>query len=77
MSGPKVAVVSAFEAELQPVLAASAAGVLRNAGADVIGWDADVYPSDFPGGDADLVLISIPSFEGIEAGEKLAAQFKV
>lgn len=44
MSAPKVAVVSAFEARLQPVLAASAAGALRSAGAQVTAWDADVFP---------------------------------
>ena len=51
----------AFEAKLQPILAASAAGALRSAGAEVSAWDADVCPNDFPGGDFDLVLISIPS----------------
>ncbi|MGW0801421.1 radical SAM protein [Nonomuraea sp. NPDC002799] len=76
MSGPSVAVVSAFEAELQPILAASAAGSLRGAGAEVTGWDAGGFPLDFPGGDFDLVLVSIPSFEGIESGSQLAARFK-
>ena len=64
MSAPKVAVVSAFEAKLQPILAASAAGALRSAGAEVSAWDADVCPNDFPGADFDLVLISIPSYGG-------------
>ena len=77
MGAPKVAVVSAFEAKLQPILAASAAGALRSAGAQVTAWDADVCPNDFPGGGFDLVLISIPSYEGIEAGAQLASQFKV
>ena len=77
MSGPRVAVVSAFEARLQPILAASAAGALRNAGAQVTAWDADVCPGDFPGGEFDLVLISIPSYEGIEPGAALATRFKV
>jgi hypothetical protein len=76
MSAPRVAVVSAFEGKLQPVLAASAAGALRGAGAHVTGWDADEFPNDFPGGDFDLVLISIPSFEGIEAGSQLAVRFR-
>ena len=76
MSAPKVAVVSAFEAKLQPILAASAAGALRSAGAEVSAWDADVCPNDFPGGDFDLVLISIPSYEGIEAGAQVAGQFQ-
>ena len=58
MSGPRVAVVSAFEARLQPSLAASAAGALRSAGAQVTAWDADVWPGDFPDGEFDLVLIS-------------------
>lgn len=58
MSAPKVAVVSAFEAKLQPILAASAAGALRSAGAQVSAWDADVCPNDFPGGDFDLVRIA-------------------
>ncbi|AQZ63591.1 hypothetical protein BKM31_20905 [[Actinomadura] parvosata subsp. kistnae] len=61
---------------MQPVLAASAAGSLRGAGAEVTGWDAGGFPLDFPGGGFDLVLISIPSFEGIEAGAHLAARFK-
>jgi len=77
MSAPKIAVVSAFEARLQPVLAASAAGALRTAGGQVTAWDADVFPADFPGGDFDLVLISVPSFEGIERGADLAGQFKI
>ena len=77
MTGPKVAVVSAFEAKLQPILAASAAGALRSAGAQVAAWDADVCPNDFPGGGFDLVLISIPSYEGIEPGAQLASRFKL
>lgn len=77
MNMPKVAVVSAFEAKLQPILAASAAGALRSAGAQVSAWDADVCPNDFPGGDFDLVLISIPSYEGIEAGAEVASRFKL
>ena len=76
MNGPKVAVVSAFEAKLQPILAAGAAGALRSAGAQVSAWDADVCPNDFPGGGFDLVLISIPSYEGIEPGAQLASRFK-
>ncbi|MGE5291999.1 MAG: radical SAM protein [Micromonosporaceae bacterium] len=76
MEPAKIAVVSAFEARLQPILAASAAGALRNAGARVTAWDADVCPNDFPGSDFDLVLISIPSYEGIEAGARLATRFK-
>ena len=76
MKPPKIAVVSAFEAKLQPILAASAAGALRSAGAQVTAWDADVCPDDFPGSDFDLVLISIPSYEGIEAGAQAAGRFK-
>lgn len=76
MTGPRIAVVSAFEARLQPILAAGAAGALRAAGAEVTAWDADVFPLEFPGGDFDLVLISVPSFEGIEPGAQLAARFK-
>lgn len=76
MTGPRIAVVSAFEARLQPILAAGAAGALRAAGAEVTAWDADAFPGEFPGGDFDLVLISIPSFEGIEPGAQLAVRFK-
>jgi radical SAM superfamily enzyme YgiQ (UPF0313 family) len=76
MSGPNVAIVSAFEAELQPVLAASAASAIRDSGAQVIGWDAAVFPNDFPGGDFELVVISIPSYEGIELAPELVAQFR-
>ncbi|MGH3253050.1 MAG: radical SAM protein [Trebonia sp.] len=76
MAGPKILVVSAFEAKLQPVLAAGAAAALRSAGAQVSAWDADVCPGDFPGGEFDLVLISIPSFEGIEPGAERAARFR-
>jgi radical SAM superfamily enzyme YgiQ (UPF0313 family) len=72
---PSIAVVSAFESKLQPILAASAAAALRTAGARVTAWDADVFAGDFPGADFDLVLISIPAFEGIEAGAKLADLF--
>lgn len=76
MSAPKVAVVSAFEARLQPILAASAAGALRSTGAQVTAWDADVCPNDYPGADFDLVLISIPSYEGIEPGADLVSRFR-
>jgi len=76
MSLPQIAIVSAFEAKLQPLLASSAAAALRAAGAQVTGWDADVFPGDAPGRDFDLVLISIPAFEGIEAGARLAAACK-
>src|SRR6266496_763588 len=76
MTQPTVLVVSAFEAKLQPILAASTAGALRRAGAAVSAWDADVCPNDLPTGSFDLVLISIPSYEGIDPGADLAAQFK-
>ncbi len=76
MTQPTVLVVSAFEAKLQPILAASTAGALRRAGAAVSAWDADVCPNDLPTGSFDLVLISIPSYEGIDPGAELAAQFK-
>src|SRR5260370_29048995 len=76
MNRPMVAVVSAFEGQLEPVVAASAAGALRNAGALVTGWDADVHPADDPGADFDLLLVSIPSFEAVETGAKLATRFK-
>ncbi|HCU92209.1 MAG TPA: hypothetical protein DHU96_05505 [Actinobacteria bacterium] len=59
MGAAKIAVVPAFEAKLQPILAASAAGALRKAGAQVTAWEADACPNDFPGGGFDLVLISI------------------
>jgi len=72
---PSIAVVSAFESKLQPLLAASAAAALCSAGAHATAWDADVFPGDFPGPGFDLVLISIPAFEGLEAGVKLAELF--
>ena len=81
MGAPKVAVVSAFEAKLQPILAASAAGALRAPGREVSAWDADVFPNDFPGGDFDLVLISsrpmrasrpAPSSQPVPAGGRPA-----
>lgn len=87
MTGPQILVVSAFEAKLQPILAASAAGALRTAGAQLNGgagagaqvtaWDADVCPDDWPGAGFDMVLISIPSYEGIEIGAEVATRFKL
>jgi radical SAM superfamily enzyme YgiQ (UPF0313 family) len=73
---PRVLIVSSSEAQLQPILAASVAGAFRAAGAEVSAWDADVWSEEFPGAEFDLVLISIPSYEGIQRGADLAARFK-
>lgn len=64
-------VLSAFEAQLQPVAAASAVAALRREGLDVTGWDADVFPESPPQGPFDLVLLSVQQYEGIDRGFEL------
>lgn len=74
----RVLVASAFEAELQPLAAASAAAALRAAAsatasdATVVGWDVDLLPDDPPTGAFDLVALSVQQFEGLEAALALA-----
>jgi radical SAM superfamily enzyme YgiQ (UPF0313 family) len=71
---PHALVVSAFEAELQPLAAACAAAALRARGVQVTGWDAHRYPDDLPQGPFDLVLLSVQQFEGVERGLALATR---
>lgn len=59
-------VVSPFEAELQPLAAASAAGALRDAHLDVQAWDADRFPDASGFVEADLVMLSVQQFESLE-----------
>lgn len=72
MSAPRVLVASAFEAELQPLVSACAAAALRAQGAEVVGWDAHLFPDSMPRGPFDLVLVSVQQFEGVERGLRLA-----
>ncbi|WP_133755487.1 hypothetical protein [Naumannella halotolerans] len=73
MTPPRITVVSAFEAELQPVAAATAAAALRDHGADIAGWDAHQFPEDEPVGTPDLFVLSVQQFEGLERALDLAA----
>lgn len=59
-------VVTPFEAGLQPLAAAGAAAALRDAGAAVTAWDQDQEPDRDPGGDPDLVLLSVQQFEALQ-----------
>lgn len=61
-------VVTPFEAGLQPLAACSAAGALRDAGAEVAGWDQFLEPSAMPepGSDPGLVLLSVQQFEALQ-----------
>jgi hopanoid C-3 methylase len=61
-------VVSPFEAGLQPLAACSAAAVLRDAGAEVAGWDQFLEPSAVPVAVSDpgLVLLSVQQFEALQ-----------
>ena len=74
----RLLVASAFEAELQPLAAASAAAALRVAASEVapdmvvVGWDADLLPDDPPAGAFDLVALSVQQFEGLETALALA-----
>jgi hopanoid C-3 methylase len=72
MSDARALVVSAFEAELQPLTCACAAAALRDHGVDVTGWDAHAFPDAMPDGPFDLVLLSVQQYEGIERGLELA-----
>jgi radical SAM superfamily enzyme YgiQ (UPF0313 family) len=67
-----VLVVSAFEAEMQPLASACVAAGLRAQGAEVIGWDACLRPDTRPDGPFDLALVSVQQFEGLERGIDLA-----
>jgi radical SAM superfamily enzyme YgiQ (UPF0313 family) len=73
---PQILVVSAFEAELQPLAAASAAAGFRRAGADVAGWDAHLRPTALPEDDADLITLSVQQFEGLERGLELTRRLR-
>src|SRR5690348_4136522 len=59
-------VVSAFEAELQPLASACAAAALRQAEANVTAWDIHMFPDPPPEISPRVVLLSVQQFEGIE-----------
>ncbi|HEX6073665.1 MAG TPA: RCCLKC-tail radical SAM protein [Micromonosporaceae bacterium] len=68
--------VSAFEAEMQPVAASWAAAALGEQGLEVSGWDAHMFPDRAPTDRFDLVLVSVQQFEGLERGLELARKFR-
>ncbi|WP_432840165.1 arsinothricin biosynthesis radical SAM protein ArsL [Dactylosporangium sp. CA-092794] len=76
MSDERVLIVSSFEAELQPLAAASCAAAMRAAGARVSGWDAHLFPDRPPEGPFDLVLLSVQQFEGLQRGVDLSARLR-
>lgn len=73
---PALFVVSSFEAELQPLASACAAAALRAEGAAVTAWDAHMFPDSRPDARADLVLLSVQQFEGIERALALIPQLR-
>lgn len=76
MSRPSALVVSAFEAELQPVAAASAVAALERGGLDVHAWDAHLSPDALPDGAYDVALVSVQQFEGLDRGLDLVARLR-
>jgi radical SAM superfamily enzyme YgiQ (UPF0313 family) len=76
MSKVTALVVSAYEADLQPLAAASLAASLQHVGFEVAAWDAHIFPQDRPEQDYDLVMICVPLFEGLERGIMLAESFQ-
>ncbi len=75
MSTLTALVVSAYEAELQPLAAASLAASLAHAGFEVSAWDAHIFPDARPEGEFDLVMLCVPLFEGLERGLTLAGTY--
>ncbi len=73
---PRALVVSAFEAEMQPLASACAAASLRDAGAEVSAWDAHVFPRPEPVGRFDLVLVGVGQYEGLERGLELVTRLR-
>ncbi|HEY6798964.1 MAG TPA: RCCLKC-tail radical SAM protein [Kineosporiaceae bacterium] len=69
-------VVSSFEAELQPLASACAAASLREHHADVVAWDAHVFPDALPDGPFDMVLLSVQQFEGLQRAVDLARRLR-
>lgn len=76
MSPCRALVVSAFEAEMQPVAAACAAAALCEQELDVAGWDAHMSPDSAPDGEHDLALVSVQQFEGLERGIALVERLR-
>jgi radical SAM superfamily enzyme YgiQ (UPF0313 family) len=76
VTGPKILVVSSFEAELQPLAAACAAASMAEHGAQVRGWDAHLRPDQLPDQDCDLVMLSVQQYEGLERGLSLASRLR-
>ncbi|MBM6405931.1 radical SAM protein [Phycicoccus sp. CSK15P-2] len=58
--------MSPFEAGLQPLASASAAGALRDAGVEVTAWDQDLEPTTAPSVQPELVLLSVQQFEALQ-----------
>jgi hopanoid C-3 methylase len=76
LTDTRVLVVSSFEAELQPMAAASCAAAMVAQGADVVGWDAHLFTDRIPSGPFDLVLLSVQQFEGLQRGVELSARLR-
>lgn len=76
MAKARVLVVSAFEAEMQPLAAACAAASLREAGTEVVAWDAHMFPEPAPTGRFDLALVSVQQFEGLQRALDLAKRVR-
>lgn len=69
-------VVSAFEAELQPIAAASAVAALESSELAVDAWDAHVFPDAMPEDGYDLALVSVQQYEGIDRALDLATRLR-
>jgi hopanoid C-3 methylase len=76
MTAGRILVVSAFEAEMQPLASACVAAALRETGIEVQAWDAHMFPEQAPEGCFDAALLSVQQFEGLEQGLDLARSFR-
>jgi radical SAM superfamily enzyme YgiQ (UPF0313 family) len=76
MSQATALVVSAFEAELQPIAAASAVAALESRALDVDAWDAHLLPEALPEATYDLALVSVQQYEGLDRGLDLVDRLR-
>ena len=76
MNDASALVISAFEAEMQPLAAACAAAALRDQGLGVSAWDAHVFPDPQPEDTAELALLSVQQFEGLDRGLALVQRVR-
>lgn len=76
MTGVGSLVVSAFEAEMQPLVAACAAAALRDQGVPVAAWDAHLFPDPVPDGGAELALVSVGQYEGLDRGLRVVDRIR-